>query len=316
MARTETRQWSGATPGPDGEDQILLQMSTETTQVFYFAGRPVAQLTTGPELLYLTTDHLGTPVLATDSLGTAVWAGGVEPFGETWTAGSDNPDPESLTIGHTAAPALGGLSSEKVFLRYPGQWASKAFRVTGAQQEIYYNVHRWYVPGEGRFTAQDLLTRKLLLHPYLYALGNSLFYTDLLGLEPVHNGSGTPVPYKPEVGPPGQIWLCLPGETCNADGVYPPACNDFPIKIVNGCDADVDPSGKLIINCPYIDWSSRSFRESLSALGQLLTGGRTNARFHKVHKDWLTPNSRLYCGCDPAQPFHSPPPDITLLPLQ
>ncbi|HBL26267.1 MAG TPA: hypothetical protein DD490_05460, partial [Acidobacteria bacterium] len=65
MARTEARQWSGSTPGPDGEDSLFVQMSNETTRLFYFAGRPVAQLTTGPELLYLTTDHLGTPVLAT-----------------------------------------------------------------------------------------------------------------------------------------------------------------------------------------------------------------------------------------------------------
>ena len=92
MARTEERQWTSATTGGDGEDLVATVSMTDTTQLFYFAGRPVAQLTTGPELLYLTTDHLGTPVLATDSSGAAVWAGGVEPFGATWTAGPDNPD--------------------------------------------------------------------------------------------------------------------------------------------------------------------------------------------------------------------------------
>ena len=49
MARTEERQWTGSTIGPDGEDELIGQVSNETTQVFYFGGRPVAQLTTGPE---------------------------------------------------------------------------------------------------------------------------------------------------------------------------------------------------------------------------------------------------------------------------
>lgn len=160
-----------------------------------------------------------------------------------------------------------------------------------------------------------MLTWKSLPHPYLYALGNPLLYTDPLGLEPVHNASGTPIPYKPETGRRGQIWLCMPGETCNADGVYPPACNDFPIKIVNGCAAEIDTAGRLIIRCPYIDLSARSLREAFSAVGQLLTGGRTNNRFHVEHDDWRRPNNKPYCGCDPARPLSSPPPDIPPLTL-
>jgi YD repeat-containing protein len=160
MARTEERQLTGAITGPDGEDQPISMVSSETAQVFYFAGRPVAQLTSGPELLYLTTDHLGTPVLATDSSGATIWAGGVEPFGETWTAGPDNPDPEPSLFGglQSVAPsAMSRLSSEKVFLRYPGQWVSDVFRVTSTQREIYYNVHRWFEPATGRYTKLDPL---------------------------------------------------------------------------------------------------------------------------------------------------------------
>ncbi|HWM92937.1 MAG TPA: RHS repeat-associated core domain-containing protein, partial [Thermoanaerobaculia bacterium] len=229
MARTEEREWTGATIGPDGEDQVSAQMSTETTRIFYFAGRPVAQLTTGPELLYLTTDHLGTPALATDIAGAVVWAGGVEPFGGIWTAGLDNPDPDpSMALGPrlATAPSLSRLSSEKVFLRYPGQWASDAFRVTGTQQEIYYNVYRWYESATGRYSQPDPLglqaaerARREMppLHLYGYGLGRPLFYTDPLGLEEEDPWwDSWPVPYAVRC---GLYWpRCIPcAEKCSQD---------------------------------------------------------------------------------------------------
>jgi len=185
--RTEQRQWTGASIGPDGEDQISAQMSTEATQVFYFAGRPVGQLTSGQELLHLTTDHLGTPALATDISGAAVWAGGVEPFGTTWNAGPDNPDldlsrAEGIRIADGSA--LNRLSSEKIFLRYPGQWTSDAFQVTSRQKAFYYNVHRWYEAKSGSYSGPDPFfggrdSRQLA---YAYAGSNPLLYVDPLGL--------------------------------------------------------------------------------------------------------------------------------------
>lgn len=187
MARTEERQWTGATSGPDGEDQVATEVSSETTQIFYFAGRPLAQLTSGPELLYLVSDHLGTPALATDVAGVPVWAGGVEPFGQTWTSGLDNPDPDA-GLQSVAAPALSRLSSEKVFLRYPGQWVNDAFWVTSTQDEIYYNVYRWYEPATGRYSRPDPmgLQRRGGLGPvdlwYAYADLNPLKNIDPLGL--------------------------------------------------------------------------------------------------------------------------------------
>ena len=79
------------------------------TAFFYFAGRPVAQavrIDAGTAATrFLVTDHLGTPVLALNSDGTAYWSGGFEPFGRDYQQG-------------TANDALGlGLS-----LRLPGQW--------------------------------------------------------------------------------------------------------------------------------------------------------------------------------------------------
>jgi RHS repeat-associated protein len=197
MARTEERQWTGATTGPDGEDQTVTQMSIDTTQLFYFAGRPIAQLTGGSELLYLTTDHLGTPVLATDASGIAIWAGGVEPFGATWTAGSDNTDTalaSSRSSRRAKTVPLPRLSSEKVFLRYPGQWESDAFRVTSTQQDIYYNLHRWYDPTNAIYTKPDPMHRYAFLGQPLFGYASQLptKMTDPLGLFQIDPGCTGP----------------------------------------------------------------------------------------------------------------------------
>jgi RHS repeat-associated protein len=208
MARTEARKWIGGDPNPAAEDQPWAWTQSETTQLFYFAGRPVAQLTTGPELLYITTDHLGTPALVTDPAGAAIWAGGLEPFGSIWTAGTDRPDLEPASGGGSSvrslfAPAVQRLSAEKVFLRYPGQWSNDAFRVGAAQGEVYYNVNRWYAPVTGRYerpdpastflTLQNIDVRSLRamtfgsarpLMLYSYALGNPAQFSDSLGLAP------------------------------------------------------------------------------------------------------------------------------------
>jgi RHS repeat-associated protein len=219
MAREEQRSFTTADVGPDGEDLGVMALSQETTQILYFAGRPVAQLTNG-ELLTLTTDHLGTPILAVDSAGTPVWGGGVEPFGRTWTAGVDNPDPElaigrrqglglrgrerrgeagvgpgggvaesaSGAAGSGAAAAYGQLSSERVFLRYPGQWASDAFRVTSTQGDLYYNLHRWYDLLIGAYSTPDPLGLHLrgaltpVNHLFSYSKQRPSVATDPLGL--------------------------------------------------------------------------------------------------------------------------------------
>ena len=80
---------------------------TETTYYFYLAGRPVAQLLKDGSTstwTYLTTDQLGTPLIATDSAGDTVWQGPLEPFGQDWQEGS------------------GGAIENGLFLRFPGQW--------------------------------------------------------------------------------------------------------------------------------------------------------------------------------------------------
>ena len=80
--KQSTRGGRGDTGAPPTSQVVV-----ETAYIFYFAGRPVAQLTRpqaggrADTLLYLTTDHLGTPIQATDTAGAIVWEGGLDPFG-------------------------------------------------------------------------------------------------------------------------------------------------------------------------------------------------------------------------------------------
>ncbi len=142
----------------------------DTTYVFYLAGRPVAQVQidgTGTETwTYLTTDHLGTPLLATDQTGAITWQGGLEPFGTDYQAGTGN-----------------GASDYGIPLRLPGQWVSDVWADATSGAGIYQNVWRWYAPDVGRYTRPDPLS---LNHPqedaYLYGQANPLVEFDPLGL--------------------------------------------------------------------------------------------------------------------------------------
>jgi len=191
----------------------------ERTYHLYLAGRPVAQLAvggTGTETwTYLTTDHLGTPLLATDATGAVVWEGGFEPFGRDWQAGL--PD---------------GASENGIYLRLPGQWDDGTWGDATSGAGVYQNVWRWYQPATGRYTRPDPIhlgilesaTRPQNLpldaldayylailrtgnpvheHPYLYGARNPLLYYDPLGLF----GAGT---------------LAMAGGACIAgDGPFP-----------------------------------------------------------------------------------------------
>jgi RHS repeat-associated protein len=132
--------------------------------LFYFAGRPVAEVeippTGAPTWTYLTTDHLGTPILATRSSNTERWRGGFEPFGTDWRAGTAS-----------------GASENGVFLRLPGQWVDG---VWGTEEA--YNVARWYQANAGLYLAKDPLTDRLLATSFSYAGNAPLGYTDPLGL--------------------------------------------------------------------------------------------------------------------------------------
>jgi RHS repeat-associated protein len=144
------------------------------TRIFYFAGRPVAQLDDPPStgtLLYLTTDHLGTPILASTTAAVATWSGGFEPFGRDFT----NPSAQSA----------------KVFLRLPGQWDDPVWTNSKLNSGLYYNVNRWYEAGLARYRQADpvgITDRAPNL--YAYVSDAPLRFSDPLGLKQWPFGGG------------------------------------------------------------------------------------------------------------------------------
>ncbi len=166
------------TPTTEGEDYV-----------FYFAGRPVAQLATRTatstgsaadtayKLMFLTTDHLGTSILATNGLANTEWSGGFDPFGEDYT----------------------NSQLAEIFLRLPGQWSDETWTANNSGAVISYSLMRWYVSSTGRYNRPDPLDLELTYRDteikrpstvgglgsiirYGYASANPLAFIDPTGL--------------------------------------------------------------------------------------------------------------------------------------
>ena len=182
--------------------------------------------------------------------------------------------------------------------RRGGRYGIKAYTAREWDPEInlYYYRARYYDPKIGRFISEDPITWMHSLSQFAYVGNNPLIFIDPSGEAALTNNSGRPIPYKPE-GEDGTIRICLSGQTCDVDGVYPPDCDDYPIKIVDGCTGEVTMDGKLRVVCPIFDRSAPGKRK-FPRLGQLLTGGRTNKDFHDKNTDWPPPNDQPNCGCE------------------
>ncbi|MDP9120340.1 MAG: hypothetical protein M3O15_03070 [Acidobacteriota bacterium] len=131
-------------------------------RVFYFAGRPVAQLDGPPPtgaLTYLTVDHLGTPILAS---GGITWNGGLEPFGRDYTSPS--------------------AQSSGIFLRLPGQWDDTSWGNPSQNSDLYYNLNRWYKYAVGRYIQPDPLGLEAHVNLFLYANAAPSVLVDPKGL--------------------------------------------------------------------------------------------------------------------------------------
>ncbi|MBI3014627.1 MAG: RHS domain-containing protein [Candidatus Tectomicrobia bacterium] len=115
----------------------------------------IGQAAPSEVLLYVHTDHLGTPVMMTDEQGQTVWEVDMEPFGET-------------TI--TAQPGV------TLNLRFPGQYFDEE---TG----LDYNYFRDYDPSTGRYVEPDPIGIQQGANPlYSYVDNNPMNWIDLLGL--------------------------------------------------------------------------------------------------------------------------------------
>ncbi|MDQ6802320.1 MAG: RHS domain-containing protein, partial [Acidobacteriota bacterium] len=100
----------------------------------WFGGQPVAQFI-GTTTYWTFNDHLGTPVLQTDSSGAVDWRAEHEPYGKIY---------KSRISGNAHQP-----------LRFPGQEDEQLDSGGNGATDRRYNIFRWYRSAWGRFTQVD-----------------------------------------------------------------------------------------------------------------------------------------------------------------
>lgn len=155
--------------GPDG--QLLAEKeysSTGTPQrsqaYLWLDSMPLASVETqgssSPRVIYLHSDHLNTPRLATSATQQIVWQWQSDAFGN----GAPNQDP------------LGSGLQTVLNLRFSGQYFD-------AESGLHYNYFRDYEPDLGRYTESDPIGLRGGLNTYGYALQNPLQLIDQLGLD-------------------------------------------------------------------------------------------------------------------------------------
>jgi hypothetical protein len=118
---------------------------------------------------------------------------------------------------------------------------------------------------------------------------------DAAGLTPLHNGSNTPVLFKPEGD--GPFGACAPQQSCDVDGFYTPDCE--PIKLVNGCIGEFTPEGAIRWECPLFLPEQPELLRKFPRAGQYLLGGPKDDAFLEEHPDWvLQPEQAQNCQCE------------------
>jgi RHS repeat-associated protein len=124
---------------------------------------PVAITVTGsgPIVVYLHGDHLGTPRVATNEANVVVWRNlpTAEPFGMAL--------PEEDPDGDGRATVIN--------LRFPGQYFDR-------ETQLHYNYFRDYDPGTGRYVQSDPVGLAGGINTYSYVSSDPLRFIDPLGL--------------------------------------------------------------------------------------------------------------------------------------
>lgn len=142
-----------------------LSLMTETTtsaaanpatayEYVWFGGEPLAQIETANGTIHwYFNDHIGAPVLTTDSTGSVDWRVEREPYGARYArVGADRHQPLGL----------------------PGQELVEATR--------QYNIFRWYRSEWSRYTQSDPFGIEADFNEYRYAADSPLRYVDPDGL--------------------------------------------------------------------------------------------------------------------------------------
>lgn len=135
---------------------IASSSSGREADIVWFNGAPIGEQSPGG-VRYTFTDHLGTPLIQTNTTGTVIWRAEYDPYGNVFT----------MRTGDAIDQPL----------RFPGQQVAYA----GVNGEESYNIFRWYRAGWGRYTQADPLESSAV-NAYLYARANPLSWVDSKGL--------------------------------------------------------------------------------------------------------------------------------------
>jgi RHS repeat-associated protein len=245
-------------------------------EYIWFNDHPLAQIDVLGMVSWTFTDHLGTPILQTSAQQGVVWRAEYEPFGSIFALRSyDRHQP----------------------LRLPGQEAEQLGLGANGVTERSYNINRWYRAGWGRYGQADPLGLRVVTNLYDYAMGNPLYYVDLLGLR-VKNDTKCRIYIKEEK--TGNVHPVEPGkEWAGSQDGYADPCK-FPGKVfktVDGVDVTVGSDHQ-----PDTDASG-----VFSAAGQLWDGGWKDKKWQDdLHKKkdfgWddlfkSSDSKNCCCGC-------------------
>jgi RHS repeat-associated protein len=162
----------------DGKRVKKYVPSTGETTIFVYdaSGKMVAEYSTvvaapaDAKTSYLTNDHLGSPMITTDSAGKVISRRDFLPFGEEIQSG---------TGGRNSAQGYGG--QDNIRQKFTGYERDAETDLDFAQARMYHKNH-------GRFTSPDpLLSSGRVENPqtwnrYAYVLNSPLKYTDPFGM--------------------------------------------------------------------------------------------------------------------------------------
>ncbi|MGR9106884.1 MAG: RHS repeat-associated core domain-containing protein, partial [Gammaproteobacteria bacterium] len=110
---------------------------------------PVAVVEGNGDTVFLQSDRMETPRVATGSGGSIVWMWHIDAFGNI------NPIENNFALN----------------LRFPGQYYD-------SETGLLYNWTRYYEPALGRYISVDFMGLDGGINPYVYALDNPLVYVD------------------------------------------------------------------------------------------------------------------------------------------